>query len=85
MRVPEELSHLLRTIREPIVCSKCADEIAAGTAGAVSLRDYTRLEAGLTARGLQLWCIRHDLNVAHVDFDNGQPEVDFRCIERKVS
>lgn len=76
---------MLREIREPLVCAKCADEVTSGAAGAVSMRDYGRLEAGFTARGLQVWCLRHDLNVVHVDFAEAKPEADFRCLERRVN
>jgi len=82
MTLPAELTHLLRVIREPVVCAKCAGEVASGEAGAVSMRDYGRLEAGFTARGIQVWCLRHDANVVHIDFDGATPEADFRCIER---
>jgi hypothetical protein len=85
MAVPHALSHLLREISEPLVCAKCADEVASGAAGAVSMRDYGRLEAGFTERGLQVWCMRHDLNVVHVDFAGATPEADFRCLERRVN
>lgn len=84
MPVPKELSHLLRTIREPLVCAKCADEVARGAAGSVSMRDHGRLEAGFTERGLQVWCLRHDCNVVHVDFAGARLEADFRCLERRT-
>jgi len=85
MTLPTELSHLLRGIREPLVCARCADDVAKGRAGAVSMRDYGRLEAGFTERGVQVWCLRHDVNVVHIDFDGATPEADFRCLERKVN
>lgn len=83
MAVPSQMSHLLRMIREPVVCAKCADEVASGAAGAVSMRDYGRLDVGFTERGLQVWCVRHDLNVVHVDFAGERLEADFRCLERR--
>lgn len=85
MAVPSQMSHLLRMIREPVVCAKCADEVASGAAGAVSMRDYGRLDVGFTERGLQVWCVRHDLNIVHVDFAGAKPEADFRCLERRVN
>jgi len=85
MSLPAELSHLLRSIDEPLVCSKCADEVARGVAGAVSMRDYGRLEAGFTETGMQVWCMRHDVNVVHVDFGGAKPQADFRCLERRVN
>lgn len=35
----------------------------------VSARDYARLEIGWTDIGFQAWCVRHDVNVLHVDFE----------------
>ena len=49
------------------------------------MRDYGRLEAGFTDRGLQVWCVRHDLNVVHIDFKGERPEADFRCLERRTN
>ena len=85
MSVPEELRHLLHSIGEPVVCARCADEVASGSAGAVSMRDYARLDIGFTARGLQVWCQRHELNVMHINFGGAKPEADFRCLERRVN
>jgi len=79
------MSHLLRRIREPVVCAKCAEEVANGAAGAVSMREYGRLEMGFTERGLQVWCLRHDLNVLHLDFAGERLEADFRCFEKRVN
>lgn len=36
----------------------------------ISMKDYARYEVGWTPDGLQMWCIRHDCNVMHVDFQN---------------
>lgn len=85
MTLPDDLTHLLRVIREPLVCAKCAEEVARGKAGDVSMREYGRLEAGFTETGLQVWCTRHDVNVVHVDFGGTRPKADFRCIERRVN
>lgn len=35
----------------------------------ISPRDYARLSVGFTDQGLQVWCVRHDCNVLHVDFE----------------
>lgn len=77
------LDQLFRSITHPIVCAKCEAEVRSGAAGAVSMREYGRLEAGFTARGLQIWCKRHDVNVCHVDFEGRQLEADMRCLEKK--
>ncbi len=78
----DDLSLLVHGIDEPIVCSRCADEVATGSAGAVSLADYGRLSVGFSSAGLQVWCRRHDGNVVHIDFEGRQPAADFRCISR---
>lgn len=79
---PDQLAH---RITQPIVCSACADEVARGEAGAVSLRAYSRLDVGFTERGLQVWCQRHERNVVHIDFGGHRPEADFRCLEPRTS
>lgn len=45
-------------------CSKCMKEIPSG----VSPRDWQKNEVGFTKKGLQVWCIRHEENVIHLDF-----------------
>jgi hypothetical protein len=45
-------------------CGRCMDELPDDT----SPQEYSRLELGWTKLGLQVWCIRHDLNVMHIDF-----------------
>lgn len=77
-----DLAHLLHSIEQPIVCSRCADEVADGTAGPISLADYGRLEVGFSTRGLQIWCRRHDSNVVHIDFEGNDLAADFRAILR---
>lgn len=77
-----DLASLFRRIERPIVCSRCADEVAEGRAGAVSMQDYARLDVGFSPVGLQVWCRRHDINVLHLDFQGHRLPADFRCIER---
>jgi hypothetical protein len=78
-----EWNQLLNRIERPVVCAKCEAEVRSGAAGAVSLREYGRLEAGFTALGVQIWCRRHDVNVCHIDFGGRRLEADMRCLERK--
>jgi hypothetical protein len=56
-------------------CGLCLEEIKNGTAedGENSPKHYARLEIGYTALGIQVWCVRHDCNVIHVDFDGKSP------------
>lgn len=79
----DDLTLLPFGIAEPVVCARCADEVADGRTGAVSLQAYAALDVGFTARGFQVWCRRHDVNVLHIDFGGRRPRVDFRCLEPK--
>ena len=38
----------------------------------MSIREYGHYEIGWTPHGLQMWCIRHECNVMHVDFQGQQ-------------
>ena len=79
------MKHLLYSITEPVVCAKCADEFAAGGTGSHTLQSYIRVDVGFSARGMQVWCQRHAVNVVHIDFEDARPNADFRCLERKVN
>ena len=65
--------HLLQKPRPPAVpaildyfhCKKCLDELPAG----MSPADYQEIEVGGTAKGIQVWCKRHEVNIIHLDFD----------------
>jgi len=35
----------------------------------VSPEEYSRINAGWTKLGIQLWCTRHNCNVANIDFE----------------
>jgi len=37
-----------------------------------SPRDYARISVGWTKQGLQIWCVRHDCNILHIDFEGAQ-------------
>ena len=45
-------------------CKKCAIELPKG----VSPRDFQRIQLGWTKPGLQVWCVRHDVEIVHLDF-----------------
>lgn len=49
-------------------CALCLAELPQGQ----SPQDYRRYDIGMTPLGLQVWCTRHDANVAHIDFQNYQ-------------
>lgn len=38
------------------------------TGESFSPRSLARLEVGWTRAGLQVWCVRHNVNVIHIDF-----------------
>lgn len=62
-------------------CSKCVKELTdmakltKDKKPPVSPREYIRVEVGQTPHGLQVWCIRHELNVIHLDFTGEQVTV----------
>ncbi|MEE4299787.1 MAG: hypothetical protein V2J24_10120 [Pseudomonadales bacterium] len=82
-REPGELELLLHGINQPVVCAKCADDVAAGRAVEASIAEHQRLEVGFTEFGIQVWCRRHDANIVHVDFGGQRFRADFRCLESK--
>ena len=45
-------------------CAECLEEKPSG----VAPRDWVKVEVGWTEQGIQVWCIRHELNVVHLDF-----------------
>ena len=44
-------------------CRECLEELPDGE----SPRSYASLEVGWTPKGIQVWCKRHEKNVAHFD------------------
>lgn len=51
-------------IKHVLECKRCAETCPTGWL----LQDYLRVTIGLTPQGLQIWCTRHQANVAHFDF-----------------
>lgn len=52
-------------------CKKCIleiQQIAADSPEGASPRDYQRISAGFTKKGIQVWCNRHNANIIHIDF-----------------
>jgi hypothetical protein len=54
-------------------CSLCVKELQDGKAPDESPESYARLSVGMTRWGLQVWCVRHDCNVLHMDFEGKSP------------
>jgi hypothetical protein len=42
----------------------------------ISPRDYAQMEVGATRRGIQIWCKRHEVNIAHIDFEGTKHPAD---------
>ena len=57
--IPVDESILLYT-----QCALCVAECPEGEC----MRNFARLNVGLTPLGIQIYCVRHDANVAHFDF-----------------
>jgi hypothetical protein len=51
-------------IKHFLECKRCAESCPVG----MSLQEWADIQVGLTAYGLQVWCVRHKCNVFHVDF-----------------
>ena len=45
-------------------CAECLKELPDN----LTPMEYSRTQTGWTEKGLQIWCNRHDLNIAHLDF-----------------
>jgi hypothetical protein len=46
-------------------CGKCLNE----KPDEMSPRDFQKIQAGFTKEGIQIWCLRHECNILHVDFE----------------
>jgi len=55
-------------------CAKCLREIPDG----VSPAEWARVNVGWTKLGLQVWCVRHDTNVVHIDFQGQKHPANVR-------
>jgi len=62
----------------PIHCPSCMSTRPAG----VTATQWALLDVGFTERGLQIWCRRHDVNVAHVDFEGHRHPVERVHLDR---
>ena len=55
-------------IEQFIHCSKCMKELPDN----ISPQEWARHEVGWTIWGFQVWCVRHNVNVLHVDFQGAK-------------
>ena len=76
-----ENENLKYSIVSNIVCNKCVEELSTLSSTDTNLKNYVKFEVGFTSLGIQIWCIRHNINVCHIDFDNNQLSADFRCLK----
>lgn len=67
-------------IKHFLECRKCAETCPAG----MSFQDYADVQVGLTAYGLQVWCVRHKCNVFHVDFRGAKLAVNATAARRII-
>lgn len=69
IEIEEELTSDLQIVSY-LHCGLCLKEYYADEdiKTKMSPRDYAMTETGFTRQGLQIWCKRHECNVAHIDF-----------------
>lgn len=60
-------------------CNKCLEELPHGT----SPREWSQLEVGFSAFGLQVWCKRHECNVVHIHFEGQKHPANCDVIDRR--
>jgi hypothetical protein len=60
------------SIGQYLHCAKCIAEWKTEKGAGESPQTYSRIQVGFTKIGLQIWCFRHDLNIAHIDFEGQQ-------------
>ena len=58
-----------------IHCARCLRELPEG----ISPSKWAMLNVGFTRKGMQVWCTRHQCNVAHIDFEGIQHPADLRA------
>jgi len=51
-------------IQSFFLCAQCVAEKPDDQSPA----EWARFNVGWTQLGLQIWCVRHDINVCHIDF-----------------
>jgi hypothetical protein len=82
VRSLEEAEHVFAQVEGPVGpandikivlhCRRCIDECPIGE----SPESWARLSVGWTPRGIQVWCVRYDDNVIHIDFDGQQHSIN---------
>ena len=57
------MDNLKYSIENHIVCNKCVEELSNESNPEINLKSYAKFEVGFTSTGLQIWCIRHNINI----------------------
>ncbi len=55
-------------IKQFFHCSQCIEEYEKNDEFKGSPRDFAQIEVGWTIEGFQVWCKRHEINIADFDF-----------------
>lgn len=55
------------SIVEVVHCALCVQELETNKIP-LTPKQYAKVEVGLTPVGLQVWCLRHQVNIVHLDF-----------------
>lgn len=61
-----------KAIRSYIHCGKCEESCPS----TMSVKDWSQFEIGFTSDGIQIWCRRHNCNVAHFDLKGARVNVE---------
>jgi hypothetical protein len=59
-------------------CGLCIQEWNAFHKDHLSPRAFARQQSAWTAEGLQIWCTRHEANIAHIDFSGHKMRANMR-------
>ncbi len=71
MRATAPATHKIITF---LHCRQCMNEVSLHnihqtTEMQITPKDYARYEFGYTQWGMQVWCLRHECNIIHIDYE----------------
>jgi hypothetical protein len=52
-------------------CKECLSELPKEE----SPKSFQRIQVGFTQKGIQVWCVRHNINIVHLDFDGQKVKI----------
>ena len=74
-----------KQIKSFLHCALCIDDVMRlqeeNGVGFVIPQEYARYEFGWTVRGLQAWCVRHDCNIIHIDFEGARHKANMTRVK----